>query len=54
MVIGADVMTSILDYKDRTTCVLFGDAAGRSSRGPRGRHGILDFAHEVDGSGAPT
>jgi 3-oxoacyl-[acyl-carrier-protein] synthase-3 len=53
MVIGADVMTSILDYKDRTTCVLFGDAAGAVILEPReDGTGILDFAHEVDGSGA--
>ncbi len=53
MVIGADVMTSILDYKDRTTCVLFGDAAGAVILEPREDNtGILDFAHEVDGSGA--
>jgi len=53
MVIGADVMTSILDYQDRTTCVLFGDAAGAVLLEPReDGSGILDFAHEVDGSGA--
>jgi 3-oxoacyl-[acyl-carrier-protein] synthase-3 len=53
MVIGADVMTSILDYQDRTTCVLFGDAAGAVILEPReDGTGILDFAHEVDGSGA--
>ena len=50
--IGADVMTSILDYTDRTTCVLFGDAAGAVILEPReDGTGILDFAHEVDGSG---
>jgi 3-oxoacyl-[acyl-carrier-protein] synthase-3 len=53
MVIGADVMTSILDYKDRTTCVLFGDGAGAVILEPReDGSGIFDFAHEVDGSGA--
>ena len=53
MVIGADVMTSILDYKDRTTCVLFGDGAGAVILEAReDGTGILDFAHEVDGSGA--
>jgi 3-oxoacyl-[acyl-carrier-protein] synthase-3 len=53
MVIGADVMTSILDYKDRTTCVLFGDAAGAVILEPReDGTGIVDFMHEVDGSGA--
>jgi 3-oxoacyl-[acyl-carrier-protein] synthase-3 len=53
LVIGADVMTSILDYTDRTTCVLFGDAAGAVllEAGDDGT-GILDFYHEVDGSGA--
>ena len=52
LVIGADVMTSILDYKDRATCVLFGDGAGAVLLEPAadGR-GILDFYHEVDGSG---
>jgi 3-oxoacyl-[acyl-carrier-protein] synthase-3 len=53
LVIGADVMTSILDYKDRTTCVLFGDAAGAVLLEPRADGtGIVDFLHEVDGSGA--
>jgi len=53
LVIGADVMTSILDYTDRTTCVLFGDGAGAVILEPReDGTGLLDFAHEVDGSGA--
>ena len=53
LVIGADVMTSILDYKDRTTCVLFGDGAGAVLLEPRSDGtGIVDFLHEVDGSGA--
>jgi len=53
MVIGADVMTSILDYKDRTTCVLFGDAAGAVILEPSDDDtGIIDFLNEVDGSGA--
>jgi 3-oxoacyl-[acyl-carrier-protein] synthase-3 len=53
MVIGADVMTSILDYQDRSTCVLFGDGAGAVILEPReDGSGVLDFAHEVDGSGA--
>src|SRR4030065_1240192 len=48
MVIGADVMTSILDYKDRTTCVLFGDAAGAVILETRDDgSGIPGFAHEV-------
>ncbi len=53
MVIGADVMSSIIDYTDRTTCVLFGDGAGAVILEPReDGTGILDFAHEMDGSGA--
>jgi 3-oxoacyl-[acyl-carrier-protein] synthase-3 len=53
MVIGADVMTSIVDFTDRSTCVLFGDGAGAVILEPReDGTGILDFSHEVDGSGA--
>jgi 3-oxoacyl-[acyl-carrier-protein] synthase-3 len=52
LVIGADVMTSIINFKDRTTCVLFGDAAGAVLLEPTEEDtGILDFHHEVDGSG---
>jgi 3-oxoacyl-[acyl-carrier-protein] synthase-3 len=53
MVIGSDVMTSILDYKDRSTCVLFGDGAGAVllERAGANEEGILDFEHDVDGSG---
>ena len=52
LVIGADVMTSILDYDDRSTCVLFGDGAGAVLLEPgEDGSGILDFGHEVDGSG---
>jgi 3-oxoacyl-[acyl-carrier-protein] synthase-3 len=53
LVIGADVMTAILDYQDRSTCVLFGDGAGAVLLEPgEGDAGIIDFSHEVDGSGA--
>jgi len=52
LVIGADVMTSILDYQDRTTCVLFGDGAGAVLLEPgEDGTGLLDFFNEVDGSG---
>src|SRR6202008_1662650 len=53
LVIGSDVMTAILDYADRTTCVLFGDGAGAVLLEPTedGEEGILDFVHDVDGSG---
>jgi 3-oxoacyl-[acyl-carrier-protein] synthase-3 len=53
LVIGADVMSSIIDYTDRSTCVLFGDGAGAVVVGPASEDGfgILDFEHQVDGSG---
>lgn len=52
LVIGSDVMSSILDYKDRATCVLFGDGAGAVLLEPaKDGEGILDFSHDVDGSG---
>jgi 3-oxoacyl-[acyl-carrier-protein] synthase-3 len=53
LVVGADVMSSIIDYKDRSTCVLFGDGAGAvvlSAAGPDEPH-LIDFANEVDGHG---
>ena len=54
MVIGADVMSSIVDYTDRSTCILFGDGAGAVLLEPCGEDevGIIDFFHEIDGSGA--
>ena len=53
LVIGADVMSSIIDYKDRTTCVLFGDGAGAVVLSPAadGEPHVVGFAHEIDGSG---
>ena len=53
LVIGADVMSSIIDYTDRATCVLFGDGAGAVVLGPSADEniGILDFDHMIDGSG---
>jgi 3-oxoacyl-[acyl-carrier-protein] synthase III len=54
LVIGADVMSSIIDYKDRSTCVLFGDGAGAvviSAANGEADGAILDFEHEIDGSG---
>ena len=54
LVIGADVMSSIIDYTDRATCVLFGDGAGAALLEPcePDEIGLVDFVHEVDGSGA--
>ena len=53
LVIGADVMSSIIDYTDRATCVLFGDGAGAVVLGPSNdpNIGILDFEHMIDGGG---
>jgi 3-oxoacyl-[acyl-carrier-protein] synthase III len=52
LVVGADIMSSILDYTDRATCVLFGDGAGAVVVSPADDdNGIIDFAHEIDGSG---
>jgi 3-oxoacyl-[acyl-carrier-protein] synthase-3 len=52
LVIGSDKMSSILDYTDRATCILFGDGAGAALLEPAdGNEGILDFEHDVDGSG---
>ncbi|HLQ77018.1 MAG TPA: beta-ketoacyl-ACP synthase III [Terriglobia bacterium] len=53
LVIGADVMTSIIDFEDRATCVLFGDGAGavllEAAEGDE--LGIMDFLLRSDGSG---
>ena len=56
LAIGSDVMTSILDYTDRATCVLFGDGAGAVVIEPASAEdeGILDFTHDIDGSGGPS
>ncbi len=56
LVIGADVMSSIIDYTDRTTCILFGDGAGAVLLEPCAEDevGLIDFVHEVDGSGASS
>jgi 3-oxoacyl-[acyl-carrier-protein] synthase-3 len=53
LVIGADVMSSIIDYTDRNTCILFGDGAGAVVLEPADEDslGIIDFIHEIDGSG---
>jgi len=52
LVVGADVMSSIIDYTDRTTCVLFGDGAGAVvvSGTDDENIGVIDFENYVDGS----
>ena len=53
LVIGADVMSSIVDYTDRTTCILFGDGAGAVLLEPciGDEVGLIDYEHQIDGSG---
>jgi len=54
LVVGTDVMSSIIDYTDRATCVLFGDGAGAVVISPvrEGPGAILDFEHEIQYSPA--
>ena len=56
LVIGADVMSSIIDYTDRTTCVIFGDGAGAAVVEASGDPdiGIIDFENYIDGSGGES
>ncbi len=52
IVVGADLMSAIIDPLDRTTAVLFGDGAGAVLlEGAEPGFGLLDFYHVVDGSG---
>jgi len=53
LIVGADVMSSIIDYQDRSTCVLFGDGAGAVVvvAAKPGDGAIIDFEHEIDGGG---
>jgi len=49
LVIGADTMSSIVDYTDRTTCILFGDGAGAVVLEAHDEYGLVDAVHHVDG-----
>lgn len=52
LVIGVDTMSSIIDYTDRNTCVLFGDGAGGVLLEPtESKNGVLDALLRIDGSG---
>jgi len=53
LVIGADTMSRVIDYTDRSTCILFGDGAGAMLVEPteEGEVGFIDFVNEIDGSG---
>ena len=53
IVIGADTMSSIIDYTDRNTCVIFGDGGGGVLLEPsENEHGVLDSILYTDGSGS--
>ena len=56
LVIGADVMSSIIDYTDRATCVIFGDGAGAAVVEATSEEnvGIIDFENYIDGSGGDS
>ena len=51
LIVGVDTMSSILDYEDRNTCILFGDGAGAVLLEPSEKYGVIDGAMRVDGSG---
>jgi 3-oxoacyl-[acyl-carrier-protein] synthase-3 len=53
LVIGADVNSSMIDYKDRSTCIIFGDGAGAVLLEPAedGEPAIIDYVHQVEGFG---
>jgi 3-oxoacyl-[acyl-carrier-protein] synthase-3 len=52
LVIGAEVLSRVLDMTDRTTCVLFGDGAGAALLEPADEPGVIDSALALDGSQA--
>ena len=53
VVVGADMMSRIIDYTDRATCVIFGDGAGAVLLEPTDENvGVLDFMLHADGNGA--
>ena len=52
LIVGVDTMSSILDYEDRDTCILFGDGAGAVLLEPSEEYGIIDGVMRVDGGGA--
>ncbi|MCP4520883.1 MAG: ketoacyl-ACP synthase III [Cytophagales bacterium] len=54
VVVGADKMSSIVNYEDRTTCILFGDGASAVMLEPNAEgYGVIDSVLESDGSGQP-
>tara|TARA_B110000116_G_scaffold34830_1_gene26831 strand:+ start:938 stop:1939 length:1002 start_codon:yes stop_codon:yes gene_type:complete len=51
IIVGVDTMSSILDYEDRNTCILFGDGAGAVLLEPSTEYGVIDAIMRVDGGG---
>lgn len=52
LVVGSDVMSRIIDYTDRTTCIIFGDGCGMFLLEPSNEeYGIMDFIYYSDGDG---
>lgn len=55
VIVGADKMSSIVDYTDRTTCIIFGDGAGAVMLEPTEEEvGVMDYIHKSDGSGVDS
>jgi len=51
IVVGVDIMSSIIDYTDRATCIIFGDGCGAVLLEPDENFGIVDSVFKGDGSG---
>lgn len=54
LVVGGDIMSTLIDYRDRNTCILFGDGCGAVlvEAGPADGPGVIGFELHSDGSGA--
>ncbi len=54
LIVAADVLSKATDYKDRSTCILFGDAAGAAVLSASDEPGIIEVEMGADGSGGDT
>lgn len=54
LVIGAEILSKIVNWEDRTTCILFGDGAGAAVLGPSEEPGFLGMSMGTDGSRGHT
>ena len=54
IVVGVDTMSSILDFTERNTCILFGDGAGAVLLEPSKKYGVIDSKLRIDGSGGES